>query len=85
MDLLETRAHIILNMFCFSLFFSRIISENNGIPPLTFKRFQSILSKLDSPDKPEDPVTADTVGKAKSQTTDEHDEKYGVPTLEELG
>lgn len=63
----------------------KIISENNGIPPLTFKRFQSILSKLDSPDKPEDSVTTETVGRAKTPTTEEHDEKYGVPTLEELG
>nr|WDV40244.1 cryptochrome 2 [Sinonovacula constricta] len=63
----------------------KIIAANDGIPPLTFKRFQSILSKMDPPDKPEDTITMETIGTSKTLISMYHDEKYGVPTLEELG
>ena len=40
---------------------------------------------MDLPKKPEDPVTTETVGKATTPVGSDHDEKYGVPSLEELG
>ncbi|KAI8506950.1 Cryptochrome-2 [Branchiostoma belcheri] len=62
-----------------------IIDVNGGQPPLTYKRFQAILSKMDPPDQPVDTITASTVDKLTTPIQDDHDEKYGVPSLEELG
>lgn len=55
------------------------------MPPLTYKRFQSILSKMDPPKQPIENITAQSIGKCKTPLSEDHDEKYGVPTLEELG
>ncbi|KAJ8314578.1 hypothetical protein KUTeg_006728 [Tegillarca granosa] len=63
----------------------KVITLNNGMPPLTYKRFQSILSKMDPPKQPIENITAQTIGKCKTPLSEDHDEKYGVPTLEELG
>lgn len=62
----------------------KVITLNNGMPPLTYKRFQSILSKMDPPKQPIENITAQTIGKCKTPLSEDHDEKYGVPTLEEL-
>lgn len=63
----------------------KIIGYNNGVPPLTYKRFQAILSKMDSPKQPEDTITSEDIGSTKTPISDEHDDKFGVPSLEELG
>uniref|UniRef100_A0A224XLC4 Putative deoxyribodipyrimidine photolyase/cryptochrome n=1 Tax=Panstrongylus lignarius TaxID=156445 RepID=A0A224XLC4_9HEMI len=62
-----------------------IIEKNGGKAPLTYHQFQSIVSSLDPPPPPEPPVCAATVGSAVTIISEDHDEKYGVPTLEELG
>ncbi|XP_066265517.1 cryptochrome-1-like isoform X2 [Branchiostoma lanceolatum] len=62
-----------------------IIDVNGGQPPLTYKRFQAILSKMDPPDQPVDAITASTVDNLTTPIREDHDEKYGVPSLEELG
>ncbi|XP_035662697.1 cryptochrome-1-like isoform X2 [Branchiostoma floridae] len=62
-----------------------IIDVNGGQPPLTYKRFQAILSKMDPPDQPVDSITASTVDNLTTPIRDDHDEKFGVPSLEELG
>ncbi|XP_076444483.1 cryptochrome-1-like [Babylonia areolata] len=62
-----------------------ILEANNHQPPLTYRRFQSILSSLPPPPTPLDPVTAVTVQHTRTPVSDNHDEKYGVPTLDELG
>ncbi|XP_052212171.1 cryptochrome-1-like [Dreissena polymorpha] len=67
------------------LFKRKIISENDGTPPLTFKRFQSVLSRLDPPAKPEDRITLDTICQCKTPTLLAHDDKYGIPSLDDLG
>ena len=72
-------------IFIIVCFFSRIIGYNNGVPPLTYKRFQAILSKMDSPKQPEDTITSEDIGSTKTPISDEHDDKFGVPSLEELG
>ena len=61
------------------------MSMNGGSPPLTFKRFQSVLSKMEPPCEPEETVTSSFLEKKKTPITEDHDDKYGVPTLEELG
>ncbi|KAH3803257.1 hypothetical protein DPMN_156959 [Dreissena polymorpha] len=63
----------------------KIISENDGTPPLTFKRFQSVLSRLDPPAKPEDRITLDTICQCKTPILLAHDDKYGIPSLDDLG
>lgn len=62
-----------------------IIEKNNGKAPLTYHQFQGIISSMDPPPLPESPVSLATIENVKSIIGDDHDEKYGVPTLEELG
>jgi len=63
----------------------RIIEKNEGKAPLTYKRFQSIIEAMDPPPKPVPTLTLQMLGSGFSPITENHDEKYAVPTLEELG
>nr|VAX54216.1 cryptochrome circadian regulator 2 [Squalius aradensis] len=63
----------------------RIIEMNNHSPPLTFKRFQAIVNRLELPRKPLPTVTQEQMDRCRTQISDNHDERYGVPSLEELG
>ena len=65
--------------------FVRIIERNNGSAPLTYKQFQRIIDGMDPPAKPVPTLTAQMLGTAIAPVEDDHDEKFGVPTLEELG
>ena len=67
--------------FCFS----RIIDKNGGKPPLTYKSFQNILMSMDLPPLPLSTITLDDLENKYTPLNDDHDEKYGVPSLEELG
>lgn len=40
---------------------------------------------MDPPPPSEDKITAETIGYAQTPISGEHEERYGVPTLEELG
>jgi cryptochrome len=68
-----------------NIFFYRIIEKNGGKPPLTYHQFQAVVSSMGSPPVPESTVTSANVGSAYTPLSDDHDEKYGVPSLEELG
>ncbi|XP_064168589.1 cryptochrome-2-like [Anguilla rostrata] len=63
----------------------RIIELNNNSPPLTFKRFQALVSRLELPKKPLPAVTRQQMDVCPAHIADNHDERYGVPSLEELG
>uniref|UniRef100_W5NBN8 Cryptochrome circadian regulator 2 n=1 Tax=Lepisosteus oculatus TaxID=7918 RepID=W5NBN8_LEPOC len=63
----------------------RIIELNNNSPPLTFKRFQAIVSRLGLPKKPLGTVTPQQMERCHTPISENHDECYRVPTLEELG
>lgn len=63
----------------------KIISMNGGSPPLTYKRFQSVLAKMEAPSEPEETINSEFLEKKKTPIAEDHDDKYGVPTLEELG
>ena len=69
------------------LFFfqSRIIELNGGQPPLTYKRFQTLISRMEPLEMPVETITAEVMEKCTTPVSDDHDEKYGVPSLEELG
>ncbi|XP_067913060.1 cryptochrome-1-like isoform X3 [Heterodontus francisci] len=64
---------------------SRIIELNGGQAPLTYKRFQTLISQLDSPEPPVETISEGKLGKCTILVSDDHNEKYGVPSLEELG
>lgn len=73
---------------CFlTLFFSRprIIELNGNKPPLTYKRFQAIISRMELPKKPVSSITSQQMEKCKAEIQENHDDVYGVPSLEELG
>ncbi|XP_041098433.1 cryptochrome circadian regulator 5 isoform X2 [Polyodon spathula] len=63
----------------------RVIVENNGKPPLTYKRLQTILSFLGLPKKPVPVPTLDDMKDVRTPCSDSHEQEFGVPTLEELG
>ncbi|RXM28850.1 C-Jun-amino-terminal kinase-interacting protein 1 [Acipenser ruthenus] len=63
----------------------RIIELNKNSPPLTYKRFQAIISRLELPKKPVGTVTGGQMERCRTGIAENHDEHYGVPSLEELG
>ncbi|KAK6644683.1 Cryptochrome-1 [Polyplax serrata] len=62
-----------------------IIEKNGGNPPLTYHQFQTIIANIGPPPKPEETVTGSLLEGSHTPVSDDHDIKYGVPTLEELG
>lgn len=58
---------------------------NNNSPPLTFKRFQTIVSRLQLPRRPLPTVTQHQLHKCGAKMADKQDQLYSIPTLEELG
>nr|XP_008541635.1 PREDICTED: cryptochrome-2 [Equus przewalskii] len=63
----------------------RIIELNGQKPPLTYKRFQAIISRMELPRKPVGSVTSQQMESCRADIQENHDETYGVPSLEELG
>ncbi|KAI1890739.1 hypothetical protein AGOR_G00156730 [Albula goreensis] len=63
----------------------RIIELNGGQPPLTYKRFQTLISRMDPPELPVEPLSDAFMGRCVTPVADDHSDKYGVPSLEELG
>lgn len=63
----------------------RIIELNGGQPPLTYKRFQTLISRLDPPELPVEALSDSLMGRCITPVSEDHGDKYGVPSLEELG
>ncbi|XP_036375797.1 cryptochrome-1b isoform X2 [Megalops cyprinoides] len=63
----------------------KIIELNGGQSPLTYKRFQAVISRMGSVETPAEAITAEVMGNCTTPIGDDHDEKFGVPSLEELG
>ncbi|XP_064423184.1 cryptochrome-2 isoform X3 [Latimeria chalumnae] len=64
---------------------NRIIELNGHKPPLTYKRFQAIISRMELPRRPVAAVTQQQMETCKTDIGNDHDEQYGVPSLAELG
>ncbi|KAM9854250.1 cryptochrome-1b [Aulostomus maculatus] len=64
---------------------NKIIEVNGGQPPLTYKCFQALISCLGPVDRPVETVTSEVLKTCATPITDDHDDKFGVPSLEELG
>ncbi|MED6281278.1 Cryptochrome-1, partial [Characodon lateralis] len=62
----------------------QIIELNGGQPPLTYKRFQAIINRMDAVELPAETITADIMKNCITLVSDDHDDKFGVPSLEEL-
>ncbi|KPP73585.1 hypothetical protein Z043_107315 [Scleropages formosus] len=63
----------------------KIIELNGGQSPLTYKRFQTLISRMEAVETPVESITAEVMGKCTTPVFDDHDDKFGVPSLEELG
>uniref|UniRef100_A0A8C5ZHK5 Cryptochrome circadian regulator 2 n=1 Tax=Marmota marmota marmota TaxID=9994 RepID=A0A8C5ZHK5_MARMA len=63
----------------------RIIELNGQKPPLTYKRFQAIISRMELPKKPVGAVSSQQMESCRAEIQEDHDDTYGVPSLEELG
>lgn len=62
-----------------------IIDRNGGRAPLTYHQFLTVVASMGPPPQPESSILSQSTMKAYTPISDDHDEKYGVPTLEELG
>uniref|UniRef100_A0A673I3I9 Cryptochrome circadian regulator 3b n=1 Tax=Sinocyclocheilus rhinocerous TaxID=307959 RepID=A0A673I3I9_9TELE len=63
----------------------RITELNGGQPPLTYKRFQTLVSSMEPPEPPLEPLSRELLGNCVTPVRDNHRERYGVPLLDELG
>ena len=72
-------SHTKVFLFCCSL-----IEFNHGNVPITFKQFESVVSRLDSPEDCVAVVDKDLFGSCVTPVEENHDELYGVPAYEAL-
>ncbi|XP_075875500.1 cryptochrome-1b [Nelusetta ayraudi] len=62
-----------------------IIELNGGRPPLTYRRFKHLITRMRDVEPPAETITLEAIKQCATPTTVDHDVKFGVPTLEELG
>ncbi|XP_076135908.1 cryptochrome circadian regulator 5 [Alosa pseudoharengus] len=77
-EVIQKISHTLYNL-------ERIIDENHGKAPLTYVRFQTVLKGVGPPKRPAPPPTLENMKGVSTPCTDKHEEKYGIPTLDELG
>lgn len=58
---------------------------NNNCPPLTFKRFQTIVSRLELPRRPLPTLSLHHLNQCGTKMAAHHQQLYSIPSLEELG
>ncbi|XP_075985036.1 cryptochrome-1-like isoform X2 [Anticarsia gemmatalis] len=63
----------------------QIIERNGGKAPLTYHQFQALIASMPPPPPAEAPISAQMLNGATTPVSDDHDDRFGVPTLEELG
>ena len=64
---------------------SRIIKHNNGTAPLTYKKFLAIVRSLGNPEHPCTTLDVHLLAGCSTPVSEDHEEKFGVPSLNELG
>lgn len=62
-----------------------IIERNGNKPPYTYNQFQGIIESMDQPPMAVPTITPDIVQSSMTPISDDHDERFGVPSLDELG
>lgn len=63
----------------------KLIEKNGGKAPLTYRHFQAVIADMDPPQAPELPITSSVIGSGYTPIDYDTDDRYSVPTLEELG
>ncbi|KAL0994616.1 hypothetical protein UPYG_G00124920 [Umbra pygmaea] len=63
----------------------RVIEENNGKPPLTFNRLQTLIKRIGPPKRPIPAPNCEDMKDIKTVSPEEQQENYGIPTLKQLG
>ncbi|CAH0405959.1 unnamed protein product [Chilo suppressalis] len=63
----------------------KIIERNGGKAPLTYHQFQALIASMPPPPPAEAAISAQGFNGATTPIADDHDDRFGVPTLEELG
>lgn len=63
----------------------RIIEANGHRTPLTYNQFQCIIETMDPPPAAETEITQEILQSATTPLVDDHEDRFGVPTLDELG
>ncbi|XP_056881411.1 cryptochrome circadian regulator 5 [Takifugu flavidus] len=64
---------------------NRIIEENNGKTPLTYKSMQAIVKKLGPPKRPLSAPSMEDLKDVNTPCSESHEKKYRIPTLEDFG
>lgn len=62
-----------------------IIKHNSGTAPLTYKKFLAIVRSLGKPEHPCATLDVHLLGGCSTPVSEDHEEKFGVPSLKELG
>ena len=66
----------------YKVFISRVVSNNGGRPPHTFKAFQTVASVLGSPPRP---VDDPNFSKVEFNVPKDFEDRFTLPSLEEMG
>lgn len=77
------RIFLIISKNC--AFIQRIIEKNGDRTPLTYNQFQCIIESMDRPPVAEMEIPMELLRHATTPLTDDHEDRFGVPTLDELG
>ncbi|KAM6979682.1 cryptochrome circadian regulator 3b [Aplochiton taeniatus] len=77
-EVVDRTSHTLYNL-------EKILELNGGHPPLTYKRFQTLLGSIPAPEPPVEPLTKASMGRCVTPTAEGFKNKYGVPRLDELG
>jgi len=64
---------------------NKILKFNDGTAPTQLKTFESIVRKVGAPPKPVQAVTRRCFSSCVTPVSGNHDDVYGLPTLQELG
>lgn len=73
----------VIDTYIWTIFF-RLIEFNHGNVPVTFKQFESVVNRLDSPEDCVPVVDKDLFASCVTPIDDNHDDLYGVPSYEAL-
>ncbi|XP_051964071.1 cryptochrome circadian regulator 3a isoform X1 [Xyrauchen texanus] len=82
---MEAGVEVIVKISHTLYYLDMIIELNGGQPPLTYKRFQTLISQMDQPKLPVETLSNTIMGSCVTPVSEDHGDKYGVPSLEELG
>lgn len=63
----------------------RIIEANGNRTPLTYNQFQCIIESMEPPPVAEMDISPELLHNATTPVSDDHEDRFGVPTLDELG